>query len=583
MIGSGASLAISLAALFGLASSPGVLGSLPVAAVVVVALLLPPPEPGRWMGGALLGMTVGVGGVLAVKLLSANPSLGAGQLGAVAATPLVVPVLRAGWTNRVPTLVLLRVALALVVVFVAVALVRAVLEGGPLGHDESAYALKARAWIAGTPHTGWGLHRAPFNSMLGALVVAFTEDEVPLRMIGSILGLVSLGAVGLVAHRIGNGWSALVAMAAVGASLPFLRRSSEFLTDVPAAGLLIVIVWLVLEIVDDPEANIRRVLLLGPLVALAFYMRYQSSLAIVGIALGALLAWPGVVRRLRRELLISVAVVIVALIPHLIWATVVTGTPLGVVLGTQDAVSSEFLGEGLIDYLRLFPEGLAGPAGALLMLAGIGWVLWNLVGRQDAPSEVRRRGLFLLVVVAVSVVPLGLVAHGEPRFVFFPVWLLIAAGSTAVVDLVRRLPSRLLPAAVAVAAVLWLPLFTETVRRVAANAEARGETFAVVEEASNVIEFDGPGSCGVLTTYQPQVTWYSSCWTGSFRPDQRDLGVGDLEGDRLYALLFVNGKREPVGGERQAYLELGPTEVVPARNEAIGDATIVEIDEVGAG
>ncbi|MGH8945786.1 MAG: ArnT family glycosyltransferase [Acidimicrobiia bacterium] len=575
---SGAFLAVSVAALSGLAATPNLLRSLAAAGIVVVFLLVSPPEA-RWRGGALLGMAAGLIGVLAIELLAANPSLGAGQLGAVAAIPLAIPALRAWWGRSVPTPALMRVGLVVILLFAGVALVRAVLEGGPLGHDESAYTLKTRAWIAGTPHTGWDLHRAPLNSLLGVPIIVFTEDEVPIRLIAVLLGTGSLAAIGLVAHQAGNGWSALVAMAAVGASLPFLRRSSEFLTDVPAAGLLLVVVWLVLVIADDPVANRRRVLWLGPLVSLAFFMRYQSSLAVVGIALGALLAWPGVVRRLRRELMLAGGIAFAALVPHLIWATAVTGSPLGVVLDTQDAAGREYLGQGLVDYARLFPKDLAGPVGAVLMLAGLGWIVWHLIARRAEPTAIRRRGLFILVVVGVSVVPLGLVAHGEPRFVFFPVWLLIAVGSALVVGLLRRLPGRFLPAAFAVAAFMWLPLFSETARRADRNAEARGETFTVVEDASNFIEHEGAGSCGVLTTYQPQVTWYSSCSTELFRPGRDDLGVGEVEGERLYALLFVNGKREPTGEERQAYLELGSTEFVLAENDAIGDATIVEINE----
>lgn len=579
VIGSGAYFAISIAALLGVASTPSVLKTLAVAGLVVVILLLPPPQAGQWTAGALVGMAAGVVGILALELLTADPSFGAGQLGAVAVTPLVVPALKAWWGRQAPFPLLLRVGLVFVVLLAGVALVRAILEGGPLGHDESAYALKARAWVAGTPDTGWQLKRAPFITALGVPIVAFTEDEVPLRLVAALLGVGSLAAVGLVARRLGGSWSALVAVATVAASLPFLRRSSEFLTDVPAAGLLLLVVWLVLEIVDDPGANERLVLWLGPLVPLAFYMRYQSSLAIVGIALVMVVAWPGVVRLLRRRLLQAAGIALVAITPHLIWSTAVTGTPWGVVLVTRDAGGREYLGQGLVDYARLFPEDLAGPAGAILMLAGLAWILWHLGSRRAETANPRRRAWFVLIVVAVSVVPLGLVSHGEPRFVFFPVWLLIAAGSALVVDLVSRLPARSLPAVVAVAAFMWLPLFTETVRRVDRNAEARGETFAVVEEASDSIEFDGPGSCGVLTTYQPQVTWYSTCWTELFQPGRADLGVGELQGDRLYALLFVNGKREPVGEERQAYLELGPSELVLARNEAIGDATVVDISE----
>ncbi|MGA8039821.1 MAG: hypothetical protein WCA93_06890, partial [Acidimicrobiia bacterium] len=34
-----------------------------------------------------------------------------------------------------------------------------ILQGGALGHDESAYGLKAKQWLLGTPGTGWAPHR----------------------------------------------------------------------------------------------------------------------------------------------------------------------------------------------------------------------------------------------------------------------------------------------------------------------------------------------------------------------------------------------------------------------------------------
>ena len=46
---------------------------------------------------------------------------------------------------------------------------------------------------------------------------------------------------------------------------------------------------------------------------------------------------------------------------------------------------------------------------------------------------------FVAVVVLVAVVPLGLVSHGEPRFVFFPVWLLVAVGSALAVSLLMSM------------------------------------------------------------------------------------------------------------------------------------------------
>ena len=82
----------------------------------------------------------------------------------------------------------------------------------------------------------------------------------------------------------------------------------------------------------------------------------------------------------------------------------------------------------------------------------------------------------------------------------------------------------------------------------------------------------------MLTTYEPQVNWYSTCWTAPFRPGSDDLGVGQLEGESEFAILFENGKRQPTGPDLDAYLALGPIEFVPAQNERIGDAAVVSIN-----
>ena len=579
VIAAGALLAISTAALLGVAATPGLPRSSVVAGLLILALSLPDPDQNRWKPGAVTGLVVGVVGIFGRQLISADTSFGAGQTGAVLGALLVFPILTALWTDRFDKRQLVRAMLVALFVVVSIALMRTIIEGGGLGHDESAYALKARSWLFGTSDSGWQLHRAPALSILGVSVIWFTEAEIPIRLIGGILAVFSLGGVALVGHRFGGIWSAVVAVGTVGASLSFLRRGSEFLTDVAAAGILLTIVWLVLVVVGDPERNARRVWLLGPLVALAFYMRYQSALAVVGIVVGVLIVWPRIVMTLKKDLGVAGTIALVALIPHLVWATVVTGTPWGIVFLTQGAAGSEFLGDGLVDYLRFFPIDLAGPAGAALMVLGFGWLIWKSVtpqthdGRGD--TNIAR---FVLIVVAIAVVPLGLVAHGEPRFIFFPVWLLIAAGAAVAVSLFRLVPLRYQPAAFVIATLLWLPLFTETVRRVDRNAENRSETFQVVVDASNKIEEDSGGSCGVLTTYEPQVNWYSTCSTDLFRPQADDLGVGGLIGDLDYALLFENGKREPQGAVRDTYTRLGPTFVVMAQNEGIGNATIVRIE-----
>lgn len=579
VIGSAAYLAISLYALVGLASRPDVERTVVVMAALIVAVALPRPLPTEWRRGAGVGIAVGLVGVLGLEFVAGNASIGAGQIGALLGAVLVYPVLGWVWSHDAPPW-LTRVGFVLLFVFTAVALVRTILDGGGLGHDESAYALKARAWVAETPHTGWQLHRAPLNSFLAVPIVIFTESEVALRLLAAAMALVSLVAVGLVGNRLAGGWGALVAMATVGSSVPFLRRGSEFLTDVPSAGALLLMVWVVLTIVADPERRRTWVYWLAPLVAAAFYMRYQSALAIAGIAMGVGLAWPGVVAKLRRPLLATAGLTLVVLTPHLVWATIVTGRPWGVVLQTGEAGGRQFLGEGLVDYAGMFPVHLAGPVGAAMMAIGIAWVLWksvtHVLGSRDLENRV---ALFVLITVVVAVVPLGLIAHGEPRFVFFPVWLLIAVASSSVVRFVLRLGHPYRALALVVAALLWLPLFNETVRRVDRNAEARAETFSIVVDASNRIQDDGPGSCAVLTTYQPQVTWYSTCSTELLRSRDGSVGLEGLDAQREYVLLFENGKRQPSNDVLDDYIDLDQGIAVPARNDGIGDATIIELSE----
>lgn len=570
-------LGIAAAAVLGLVATPVALRTAVVAGLVGLVAYIGPPE-GPWRGGAVAGLALGLVAVIGLDLASGDFSLGVGQVGSLVGVVIAIPLLKGLWTGS--GLPIARLLLAVIFLLVIVGLIRTVIEGGALGHDESAYAVKARAWLFGTPDTGWQLHRAPLISLLGLPVVYFTESEPMIRAVGVLTALAALGAVAVLAKRVGGWWTAVLASGTVAVSLSYLRRGSEYLTDIPAAGILAVITWVVIGAVRDPERKERTVLWLGPLVAAAFYMRYQSVLAIGGIAVGGAIAWPTAVRSLRRPLIKAAGVTVVALIPHLTWATVVTGRPWGIVLVTGDAAGRAFLGEGLVDYARMFPFDLAGPAGAVIMSIGGLWIAWAIIVGAKQRSSDFRLALFVLIAIIAAVVPLGLVAHGEPRFVFYPSWLLIILGSLSIVRALSAVPMRAAVATGTVAAILWVPAFSETLRAVDRNAEARGANLQVVVDASNAIEEMASGaSCGVLTTYEPQVNWYSVCSTELFEPDMPELGLELLDEDSKFAVLFENGKRQPVGAVADNYLALGPNSVVEARVEGIGDATIVVVTD----
>lgn len=568
---------VSAAALLGRGARPDIYKTGILVVVVLAAILFPWPDDDSWRRGAAIGIVVGVAGVVGYGL-AGGAGIGPSQIGAFIGGLFTFPLLGLARSGVLGSR-FVRLALLLLVVVVVVALVQTIVGGGAFGHDESAYVLKARSWLQGTPDTGWSLHRAPAVSFLAMPVVAFTQSEVAVRLVGSVLSVAALVGVILVAQRMGGLWPALIAGATVGVSLPYLRRGAEYLTDVPAAGVLLFVVTVVLIIVAKPDASRHLVIWLGPLVAIAFYVRYQSALSVIGIAAATAIIWPGVVKRLWRPLLLSAGIAVAAIVPHLIWATRVADSPLGVILATEEAGGAEYPGQGLVDYAHLFAKDLAGPVGAVLMAVGLLWIGWSLVTGWRRRTDDARLAGFVAIVVAVAVVPLGLVAHAEPRFVFFPVWLLIATGAHAVVRLGTRLGARPQVALVAIASIVWVPLFAETAGRADRNAEARAAGFQVVVDASEYIEMDAPGSCGVMTSYQPQVTWYSECFTDRFGSESVEQDVDGLEGDTRYVLVFENGKRQP-GPERiEAYLMLGPVSEIDSTDDSIGDATVVEVDE----
>ncbi len=466
-----------------------------------------------------------------------------------------------------------------VLALIAFTLVRTVIEGGAFGHDESVYAVKARSWVADTPATGWGLHRAPLLSVLIAPIVAFTESEVALRSVGVGLALFALVTLYLLTRRLEDGWAGLLAIGVVGASLTFQRRGSELLTDAGATGLLLAIAILVLAAIRDPEGSRRRALWIGPLAAAAFYMRYPSALAVLAMAIAFAVVAPHVLVRLRRELLATAGMAFALLLPHLIWATAVTGAPWGVVFIASDAGNRAYFGEGLADYAAMFPVELAGPAGAVLMTIGVVWSIWALwTGLRDRTLDARTAG-FVIGVVAIIVLPLGFVVHGEARYVLFPAWMLVALGAMAVVRIAHSIGGwpRLLALALAVA--LWIPVFVVTANRADRNAEARAAGLEVLVEASEILETEGAGSCGVLTGYLPQVTWYSRCYSRLFRPNRSHLGFFALPGDNHFVLLFEEGRRQPTPAQLPTYLGLGTAQVVPSEIGPLGDATIVTVNQ----
>lgn len=524
----------------------------------------------RWfrLGGFAFGAFV-----LARALLTDDGSLGpaewlalGGGLGVVLAGTALL---------RLLELPITRWVLVLGVVVVAAGLVRVVLGGGGFGHDESAYALKGRSWVFGTPATGWSVHRGWVQSAIAAGVLPITSSELVMRLVSVLLAILTVVSVWWLGRTVAGFRVGVIAAAVFATGPSFLRRGAEFLTDVPTTGLLLAATGLVWRWLTDSTRGDGSLYAAVALVAFGFYWRYQVLLSAALIAIsGLLLYWPSVKAR-TRPLLMAGGLGVLALVPHAVYATSLRGNPLGILTATGDVAGRAYLGEGLVDYARAFPDLLAGQIGALAIVGALAWMGRCLVrSRRLGLDDTERTAFFLAVPAVGQILALGVISHGEPRFVFYPVALLVIVASIGLNRLTSRVPAgweRIGSVTLVTAVVCLLGL---NLSRIDHSAEARAASTLVLQEAAAHVRSAAEGACGVVTSYTPQITWFSECTTALPGISEPVMEL-EPEGDR-FLMLFANGKRQPEGEVLDGYLRLtdgDPTTIVDTAG-AIGDARI---------
>lgn len=523
----------------------------PVAAIVgALTQLIPNSDRRAQLAGAALVGIASLGSALATGLGWAEIS---GMAGAVIAIVFVGSHLN--WRVDLP---LFWVAV-LAVAVAAMNLIPLVLDGGGLGHDESAYALKALHWLEGTPETGWGIHRGIAMSGYGYLVLGAGGSEVGLRLLG-LAGLMLLAAATWVlGSHVGGRWVGPVSAVALVSSPAILRRSTEFLSDVPSAALLVacmIVIW-----VEFSERKIPtyRLLWLLPFAWMAFYIRYQSLLSFVLISVTmAILFWKKVVKGWRPVVLTAV-LGFVGLIPHFLFAISRTGSPLGIIFYTAEVAGRQYYGEGLVDYFML----MGWPLAAFIGPVAVGFFVWWLVSGWRSGTE-RMRSLFLAVPAVGQVLILGISSHGEARFIFFPLSLILIGGITGLGYVMRRWRPGATRAATVGLIVLLVGSFAESAADVRRSVADRSLGTETVELASAEIRAMSHGhTCGVMTSYLPQITYYSECFTSPYRVQlEPDDALSLVSGEERFMLLIEDGKRQPEGEELSKLVDLTTGQVV---------------------
>lgn len=549
---------------------------LPVAAFATLAaatlLTLRTAPRGRDMGWVVAGSGLAIA---AAAWLAAGQPPGPVQHavagGALVASAIgLVTVLLGGLRVALPSARTLELSgLAAIALLFGAFAVRHVAIGGLMSWDEAVYALTARHWLEGTPITGWALHRSPGMPVLGLLSLLVAESDAAMRAWGVLFGVGLVVVTWAVARRAAGPLAGLLAAGAVATVGDLHADAARYLTDVPATALLLGLVGVILWQLDRPDGPGRGLLLASVVAALAFYVRYGASVAIVLVGLTALVAWWDRFRARPWLAVAAVALLVLLLVPHVVPAVREGGTPWAIALSARNLASPAYPGEALGTYLGIFTGRLAGPvAAALAWLAVIGWgvSLVDLAVRR----RIRRgtRVLTLLVVPAlVQGLLLGVVALPQTRYVFFPIVLLVLAGAIVLVAAASAIGRRLriesdrrLVAALGGLAVVGLLVAAAWggVPRVGSAARASVSQLDVLDIAAAIRDDADGRSCAVLTYFVPDVTWYSGCAGYNFGVPPRTGRESLLTEQRRYLLLFTGdaGGLQPSGDARAYYVGL---------------------------
>lgn len=394
----------------------------------------------------------------------------------------------------------------------------------PLGHDEARYAGDTRGLLHGE---GKRYVYVPVGmNALAAPGVLAGGDERALRAISLLAGIAFLLGAWTLARRATTDDTAAWTVGVLAGALPMIRFSSDLLSDLPSAAcLLFALAILVVELRRDDGPSFRLVGV-APLCAASFYIRYGSCLSIMVIAIGAVII--GGRRMLRRPapVLVTVALLAAFVVPHVVWAMKLTGSPIGILVISAEVPGH--VGEGLVDYVSKNPFVMYGHLVALLMVVGL------------APIH-RNRTIIALQVIAVGqVVALGLTTFAQPRFIFLATVLLVIVGVMTIQRFINISAPKIRPWLAGVCAigvaVLWVGCLYDSVY--ARDGRIRANAPAIV--AARAIRNDAGGTaCTVVAHRSAQISWYSGC-----RQEQYVPTTSIAEGARVYGVRERRGRTD---------------------------------------
>jgi hypothetical protein len=239
----------------------------------------------------------------------------------------------------------------------------------------------------------------------------------------------------------------------------------------------------------------RAAALAAGCAAAAFWLRYGAVIAIATTSSAVVLAWWREAWARRGAVAVYAGLLAAAIAPFVVYSVEVTGSPLGVLEHARTAAGQRYVGDGLWFYARTWFVETGGPVMGVVAAVGI-------VAAVVRATPLRRA---LGLAAVAQIVWLGLTAHGEPRFVLFPMLLLTIVGAEVVAEYAMPKVLRAGVAVTVATSAAIVPLSIRAMRHVA-------DFTAPIAAAGRAVRADAAGApCRVLTRQVPQLAYYSGC------------------------------------------------------------------------
>jgi hypothetical protein len=423
--------------------------------------------------------------------------------------------------KKIFLMVLIKHALPSIFIFgITIFILSSLTSSYPFGHDESVYLTKARSWIEGTPSDEFEIYRPIGMVGMGWFFLHFNESEQAVRTFGVIFGALTIFFIFLFFKQVFNNWIAIATVATIVTSSLFLHEIPHFLNDIPSSGILIGVL-LMIWIYYESSGKSKSVYFIGPLAALAFYLRYgvASALGIISV-LSIFILGPEFIKKCvgYSKLKKSLALFFFLFAPHFVQSLIAEKSILGILTRAGKAAHRAYLGEGLVDYIKWLPNEIGGWVLGITAILGIIATIVIVLKKK-----LRQNHLNLFWIGSIGLLNFiitGLLAHAEARYVFFPMVILSGTGIASLYYLIRS-SSKILADSLTVIFLLGI-LYYGLNGYYETDSFFKSKEFdpyaAAYVKVAKTIQNDSKNNengCVIwaLTSNRPRMSWYSKCNT----------------------------------------------------------------------